>query len=255
MNEVEESVAQAIGAWRAYAAPLPAHEFQEQPGLSIAWGNADLAFYNAIFLTDRLAGSADRAVRFMGERKVPGMLLLCESLASEHLAGGGLPPDLVVSFELTGMASDRLVPPVAPRPLPEYRRTNNSELAAALSDINSHAYGSDVESGRAVMANPLLWGGDTWGYVAFEGDRPVASAATFLIDGRLYVALVATEPDAQRRGYAEGVMRYSLAEASAATGVSRMVLHATAAGRPIYERMGFHDTARFTAYMKTPLSH
>jgi predicted acetyltransferase len=60
---------------------------------------------------------------------------------------------------------------------------------------------------------------------------------------------VATQPDAQCYGYAEAVMRHSLAEASKATGLQRSILHATDSGRSIYLRMGYRDTARFTGYV------
>ena len=54
-----------------------------------------------------------------------------------------------------------------------------------------------------------------------------------------YVALVATHPKAQRKGYAEAAMRDVL-ERSLAAGLDRRTyLHATAAGRPVYERMGY----------------
>jgi GNAT superfamily N-acetyltransferase len=62
------------------------------------------------------------------------------------------------------------------------------------------------------------------------------------------VALVATSPDHQRKGYAEAVMRRALDEAREAWGVRRTVLHATAAGQPIYRRMGYADTVRFDAF-------
>jgi hypothetical protein len=65
------------------------------------------------------------------------------------------------------------------------------------------------------------------------------------------VMCVATLPAYQRRGYADAAIRFSLGEMSRRTGITRTTLHATEAGRPTYLRMGYHDTAVFTGYMRT----
>jgi GNAT superfamily N-acetyltransferase len=74
------------------------------------------------------------------------------------------------------------------------------------------------------------------------------------IHGSLHVMCVATLPEWQRRGYAEAAIRYSLEDASRTTGLKRTTLHATEAGRPVYERMGYHETATFIAYTR-PAAH
>jgi GNAT superfamily N-acetyltransferase len=48
--------------------------------------------------------------------------------------------------------------------------------------------------------------------------------------------LVATTPDARRKGYGEAVVRHALQTAHEATGIRRTVLHATEDGYPIYLR-------------------
>jgi predicted acetyltransferase len=86
------------------------------------------------------------------------------------------------------------------------------------------------------------------GVVGLAGDIPVATASVALIDGVAYVALVATNPEHQGKGYAEAVMRRALDESREAWGVTRTVLHATAAGQPVYRRMGYADVVRFDAF-------
>ena len=61
----------------------------------------------------------------------------------------------------------------------------------------------------------------------------------------MMVASAATE---MNKGYAEAVIRHSLARAVAATGLRRTVLHATQAGQPLYTSMGYRPTSRFTMY-------
>jgi ribosomal protein S18 acetylase RimI-like enzyme len=62
------------------------------------------------------------------------------------------------------------------------------------------------------------------------------------------VGLVATLPELQRRGYAEAVMRHAMAQAQEEAGPKQTVLHATAAGEPLYRAMGFHPITPFVGY-------
>jgi ribosomal protein S18 acetylase RimI-like enzyme len=77
---------------------------------------------------------------------------------------------------------------------------------------------------------------------------PIACSAAYVQNGRLYVALVATVPEMQGRGYGEAVTRLSVVAAAKESGHTRSVLHATCAGIPLYRRLGYEPTASFTAY-------
>ena len=77
---------------------------------------------------------------------------------------------------------------------------------------------------------------------------PVACAATVEAQGRLFVILVATDPDRQRRGYGEAVTRKALFEGARATGLTRATLHATVAGAPVYPRIGFEPNSPMRFY-------
>jgi predicted GNAT family acetyltransferase len=71
-----------------------------------------------------------------------------------------------------------------------------------------------------------------------------------MVDGYRYVALVATDPSQQRRGYADAAMRGALQHAAVVHGERPTVLHATDAGRPIYERMGYRTISNHTIFME-----
>ena len=83
--------------------------------------------------------------------------------------------------------------------------------------------------------------------------KPAASAAVLMVEGYRYVALVATDPGQQRRGYADAVMRRALEIAATAHGERPTVLHATDAGRPVYERMGYAAISTHTIFMEQSL--
>jgi predicted GNAT family acetyltransferase len=70
-----------------------------------------------------------------------------------------------------------------------------------------------------------------------------------MVDGHRYVVLVATNPAHQRRGYAEAAMRRALEVAATAQGEQPTVLHATDAGRPVYQRMGYTTISTHTLFI------
>ena len=83
-------------------------------------------------------------------------------------------------------------------------------------------------------------------WVGWEEDRPVAAAATFVGAGINDVTIVATIPEARRRGYGAAVTwRATLADPTLPA-----LLLATAEGHPVYERMGYLALFRFAVWSR-----
>ena len=91
------------------------------------------------------------------------------------------------------------------------------------------------------------------GWIVSEDAKPVASAGLLILDWpphlldpagerRGYLLNVFVEPDFRKRGLAHELVKLCLAEA-ARRGIVVVALHASDAGRPIYERLGFHTTS------------
>jgi hypothetical protein len=153
------------------------------------------------------------------------------------------------AFGFTGMVTDSLNKPVRPAPPElEMRSGLDTQTMEALMDVNAIAYEYPVEVGRASI-RPGLLESESYCVAGYVNGRPVSVTATFAVEGRLYVGWVATLHESRGKGYAEAVMRRSLADATSATGITRTVLHASDAGYPIYKRMGYKDTAKFTAFI------
>lgn len=75
--------------------------------------------------------------------------------------------------------------------------------------------------------------------------RPVSTALGFVLDGVVGVYNVATMPDQQRRGAGTAVTRAVIEDGIRRGAVSAM-LQSSPAGRPVYERIGFHDVGSVT---------
>jgi GNAT superfamily N-acetyltransferase len=93
-----------------------------------------------------------------------------------------------------------------------------------------------------------IWVPSNIGIIGAADGRDVATTAAALVGDIIYIALVATEPDCHRRGYAEAVMRTAIDRAVAAFGPRRLWLHASDMGRPVYAAMGFETGGALPTY-------
>ncbi|PZG20226.1 GNAT family N-acetyltransferase, partial [Spongiactinospora gelatinilytica] len=114
--------------------------------------------------------------------------------------------------------------------------------------LNARAHGFPEEAGRAGFTGSKLWTSEIRAYLGLRDGVPVTCAGTVEADGRLFVVAVATDPEWQRRGYAEAITRKALYEGGQATGLTRATLHATAAGAPVYTRIGFQPNSPIGFY-------
>jgi hypothetical protein len=83
-------------------------------------------------------------------------------------------------------------------------------------------------------------------WVGWEEDRPVSAAAAFVAAGITNVTLVATVPEARRRGYGAALTwRATLADP-----MLPALLLASEEGRSVYEQMGYLCLFRFTLWSR-----
>jgi GNAT superfamily N-acetyltransferase len=260
INEIpmtaQESNALFISVWRLFAESFHNADITTRDGLVISWPDVPLPVYNNIFFTGNLhdpailAARVSEAALFARTKRQPGFITVCHDLLSGRAR---TEIDAILAREryvpampLTGMAGDLLPLPAPGHSALHIERAEDNGLV--LTDINCIAYGFPLETGRASLPQASLWQ-DAFPYVAFEEDRAVATATTFVHRDCLYLALVATVPDARGKGYAQTIVRHSLQRAHEATGFTRTLLHATNAGYPVYGRLGYRAAAQFTCYL------
>lgn len=106
-----------------------------------------------------------------------------------------------------------------------------------VAEINEAAY---FASAGGAYFGPALARFEAVRYVARHDGRPASCLAIVDADGDAYVALVATRPEAQRRGLAGELLRLALRQARG-RGLETTTLEATAAGAPVYARLGYRD--------------
>ncbi len=254
-----ESMEQLALVWRAMVLDRdPRSDVRDLPGIAVRWADCRFAFWNCVTLTDVGADAAlmkqrlDEAAQVMRAKERPGFLWVFEDLLDEQArAGLGEAADaagLAYAFPGTGMAADLPSLPEPAHPELTFTRVTDDERLRAYADLNARAYGFPLEDGRDGLAGSALWKSGVHAYLGLRDGVPVTCAATVAAQGRLFVILVATDPACERRGYGEAVTRKALYEGARATGLTRATLHATAAGAPVYPRIGFEPNSPIRFY-------
>ena len=256
-GEVDLSIRQFREAWQLFCAGSPTASLAAADGVEYVFSGLPISFFNIALLTepriagDRLEAHGRSACTWAADKNVPWFFIVTqETLESGVDAGSVLDAcGLAPVMTLTGMLAERITPPV--------RRPENLTLGApqddagcaAMVDINSLAYSADLEAGKSLIGKRSFWSNHA-AVLGTVDDRPACSAAVLMVDGFRYVALVATDPTLQRRGYAEAAMRRALEAAAEVHGDRPTTLHATDAGLPIYKRMGYDTLATHTIFME-----
>jgi len=261
-SELFESLHQFITIWRLIGKPFPQVDATNRPGLAISWPNTQFPFYNSLFLTEELTDAevlqdrVQQAATYMRTRPYGGLFVVCldnlSGSAKENLAVILDQARFVQAIPMTGMAGD-ILPLEAPgHAALEFVRISDDSTILDFAELNCAAYGVPIETGRSLLKEHTLWREHAYGFVAYQGDKPVSTATAIINEGCLFLFLVATATDARRKGYGEAVVRHALQTGHEATGVRRTVLHATESGYPIYRRLGYHPTVKFMGCMQLP---
>ncbi|MFJ4080427.1 GNAT family N-acetyltransferase [Streptomyces iakyrus] len=259
LAESVESMEQLATVWRAMVLDRdPDADVRDLPGIAVRWADCRFAFWNCVTLTDVGADAGllkerlDEAAGIMRSKSRAGFLWVFEDLlddgARAALGAAAEQAGLQYAFPGTGMAGDLLPVPDPVHPELTFVRVDDDDLLRAYADINARAYGFPLEDGRDGLAGSSWWKSGVFAYLGLRDGVPVTCAATVEADGRLFVVLVATDPAWERRGYGEAVTRKALYEGARATGLTRATLHATAAGAPVYPRIGFRPNSPMRFY-------
>jgi GNAT superfamily N-acetyltransferase len=261
-SELVESLHQFIAVWKLVGRAFPEVDQTDRPGLAISWPNTAFALYNALFLTEQLMDvnvlkdRVQQAAAYLRARSHGGLFLVCldnlSGAAKEELPAILADAKLVQAMPATGMASD-ILPLAAPaHPNLRFERVLDDQTIEDFALLNCISYDIPIGTRYSLTKEHTLWRNHAYGFVAYEGDKPVSTATAIISEDCLFLFAVATLPEARRKGYAEAIVRHALQTAHEATGIRRTVLHATEAGYPLYLRLGYHPNAKFMGCVLAP---
>jgi len=254
---VDLSIQQFVGAWRVMCSGGRGHAAAAADGVHYVFSGVPIPFFNVAVLTepvlsaDLLRARGRQACAWASSMGVPWLFVVThEALEPGVDAAAALDEcGLATLMPMTGMIAERIAPGArVPEDLALTMPEDDDGCAAVL-DVNSMAYGMDLDAGKALLGKRSFWK-DHFPVLGLTGGKPACSATVLMVDGYRYVALVATDPTQQRRGYGDAAMRRALELSAAGHGDRPTVLHATDAGRPIYERMGYAPISTHTVFIE-----
>jgi GNAT superfamily N-acetyltransferase len=255
-DAVSLSLSQFSRSWRQFAAASPGSLVENGNGVEYVFCGLPIPFFNIAFVTEAgltaeaLANSARTASERASGTGMPWMLLVtAERLApgvdaSAVLDGVGFAPVI----PLTGMVAERVTPAARVPSGLDLEVPVDDTACGAMIDVNSRAYGMDLDACKSLYGTHAFWARHVPALGRVDG-TPVTCAAVLIVDGYRYVALVATDPPYQRRGFSDAAMRHALEVAASRHGDLPTFLHATEAGRPLYARMGYTPVSTHTGFM------
>lgn len=258
-----------IDAWQALHHGVVGAEYRRGGLVEVAWSGIPIIFFNVAVVArvprsiDEFAASIRETVQWIRERQrgaaIPWMLAVCPSTLGSihgdallHLERSGF----ALLMTLTGMVADEFSgePDVGEVAGGTWMTESDSAVGRSVLALNEAAYHMPMGTpGATPFELPGWWvAGSRMASVLHVGGRPASCAAALGVAGMRYLACVATYPDAQRRGFGTAAVRHVLRRALAMGMGERVYLHATPAGRPVYERLGFVPTAEYVVFSAGP---
>lgn len=256
-DSVDLSIGQFRDAWKLWCAGSPNKSLATEGGIDYIFSGVPIGFFNVALPTgrglsrDALQAHGQGACEWAADKNVPWLFVVThEALQPGVDAGAVLDTcELAPMMPLTGMLASG-ISPGAPAPASvELEVPQDDSGCSSVLDVNSAAYGMDLDAGKDLIGKRSFWNGHVPVLGLVDG-KPACAAAVVMVDGYRYVALVATDPAHQRHGYGEAAMRRALEVAGREHGERPTLLHATEAGRPIYQRMGYQTIANHTVFME-----
>ncbi len=252
----EDAAQRATSNFVAWARLLGTHsargEAFEIDGVPVASVGLAEATPNAAYITRPLRDPArviGEAMAYFDERALPGAVIVRE----------GIDPAAERACEAAGLRCVTTLPGMALTPLPtslpaapawlEIRRDLDAGAHAVHVAVDAAGFGEPVEIARQVFGASMLDAPGYHGYTGFVDGDAVATAvlwATSDVAGVFGVSVIASH---RRRGIGEAMTWHAVRE-GAALGCTIAWLHASAMGRPLYERMGFQDVASYRVYAR-----
>lgn len=232
---------------------------EERDDEQIHWiiGNSPIDYHNAVVRFSATPANAEAAVvaslHCMQRHQVPGTWHVGPTMASPNLA------ELLVQHGFTyggddiGMAVDLAQLPTSvstPAGFQIQPVRDQADLAVWVATL-AQGFGEgpvEAEWVGAMYQRIGLAQRDTWQhYIGYLHEQPVATASLYLAAGAAGIYFVMTIPAAQRQGIGAAITLAPLVEARA-MGYATGVLGASAAGFPVYQRLGFREYCRIGIY-------
>jgi GNAT superfamily N-acetyltransferase len=254
---VRRNMENEITLWSAGAAVTPGAEAGRDGTIGWFLGDIPVPFFNQAFVLEAPAeeGALRRAVDRLRSHGRPYQVRVRADLDDALLpviADLGLTEDPEEAYP--AMALSPIPTDVDAAPLPDGLDIQVVSDPATFDDhtaVVAAGFGMPLELVRRFLGLDLLGiPGATLLVGSLDGE-PVATAMGFVADGTVGVYNVATVEAARRHGYGAALTRRAIDEGRR-HGADVAILQSSTMGRPVYEAIGFRQTAEFRVYVEPP---
>lgn len=235
-------------------------EERDDPTVRWTLGGSPIDYHNAVTRTRLPDAEADSVIEAMVDTcrrlRVPG---------SWHVGPSTRPDDLGALLQAHGFADDGTEPGMALRldQLADVSTPTGLEIRPVEDSAGLADWVSTLGAGFGEGPHEAAWVGRmyeriglddhrSWRhYLARLDGRPVATTSLFAAAGVIGVYFVSTRPSARGRGIGAAVTAAALRDATR-LGHRTAVLNSSAAGHPVYRRLGFQDHCVIHTYTWRP---
>jgi hypothetical protein len=245
------SAMSAYARWRSGAEALTTPDF------TLVNSRLKHAVFNAAVLTSSIVSAAQleaalqESARYYERQNLPWSCWVAEELLPLRVRGVFYAEmdqrQMYLLAEHQGMVADSLLPAAAPEEL-TIRPVGSAASRLDFANLCVCVFGMPSTVAMQVYTRAAFWAGGFRGWVGYVNGTAVATAAAEAAAGVVGIYSVATLAAYQRRGYATALTLRALAETAAASGFRRSILQATAAGLPLYRKLGYQKLTRVLVY-------
>ena len=246
-----------IALWSAAAAVTPGAEAGRDGAIGWFLNDIPVPFFNQAFIVEAPAEDASlrRAVDRLRSHRRPYQVRIRAGLDDALLpviADLGLVEDPEETYP--AMALSPIPTDVGTSPTPDGLEVRVASDDATFEDhaaVVVAGFGMPLDLVRRFLGPQILEIVGITMLVGYRDAEPVASAMAFAAGGTVCVYNVATVAPARRRGYGAALTRRAIDEGRR-RGAEVAILQSSTMGRPVYEALGFRQTAEFRVFVEGP---
>ena len=223
-------------------------------GIAALLGHVPMRFYNQILVEDSHAipSAIGESVRLARERRDPFVVSLRDRRDDRFkplMADLGLvASEQAATQAMTVCPVSQRASSARPQAAFEIQRVGDETSLEDHQRVVTAGFGADPSVAEAMLGVGLLDRPECAVYVGYLDGEPVTAGLGWRTGRTIGVYNIATLPTARRRGFGEAMTARVVTDGEA-SGCDVAALQASSMGRPIYERMGFRLSVRYTGYV------